>query len=197
MEAGTSRQVTELLARWSQGEAAAREALVPLVYEELRRVARGCLAGRPRDQTLQCTALVHEAYLRLVGRESVKWRDRVHFFAVASRLMRGILVDHARKQHAAKRGGNAVTLVLDEAIALPKTRQLDLVALDDALTSLTNIDERQGQIVEMRFFGGLSIEDTSEALGISPATVKREWATARLWLLREIDRNGKSEAESS
>jgi RNA polymerase sigma factor (TIGR02999 family) len=178
----SSNQVTALLARWNQGEAAAREALVPLVYEELRRVARKCLAEQRRDHTLQSTALVHEAYLRLVGRTSVHWQDRVHFFAVAARLMRGILVDHARRHSAAKRGGNAVTLVLDEAVVLPKKNEVDLVALDDALTRLANLDARQCQIVELRFFGGLSIEDVSQVVGISPATVKREWATARLWL---------------
>jgi RNA polymerase sigma factor (TIGR02999 family) len=171
-----------LLARWNQGEAAAREALVPLVYEELRRVARKCLAEQRRDHTLQSTALVHEAYLRLVGRTSVHWQDRVHFFAVAARLMRGILVDHARKHSAAKRGGDAVTLVLEEAAVLPKKNEVDLVALDDALSRLAKFDARQSQIVELRFFGGLSIEDVSHVVGISPATVKREWATARLWL---------------
>jgi RNA polymerase sigma-70 factor (ECF subfamily) len=184
----SSNQVTALLARWGQGEAAAREALVPLVYEELRRVARGCLAERRRDHVLQSTALVHEAYLRLVGRSSVHWRDRVHFFAVAARLMRGILVDHARMHAAAKRGGQALTLTLDEAIALPKKKELDLVALDDALSGLATLDARQSQIVELRFFGGLSIEDTSCVLGISPATVKREWATARLWLHNALNR---------
>jgi len=185
-----SGQVTELLARWNQGEAAAREALVPLVYEELRRVATRCLASQNQDHTLQCTALVHEAYLRLVGRESVHWKDRVHFFAVASRLMRGILVDHARMHQAAKRGGNAVTVLLDESLATPKQRELNVIALDYALTSLAALDDRQSQIVELRFFGGLSIEDTSHVLGISPATVKREWATARLWLLRQMSRDG-------
>jgi len=178
----SSNQVTVLLARWNQGEAGAREALVPLVYEELRRVARRCLAEQRRDHTLQSTALVHEAYLRLVGRSSVQWQGRVHFFAVAARLMRGILVDHARKHDAAKRGGKAVTLVLDEAATLPKKKAVDLVALDDVLTRLATLDARQSQIVELRFFGGLSIDDVALALGISPATVKREWATARLWL---------------
>jgi RNA polymerase sigma-70 factor (ECF subfamily) len=175
--------VTELLARWSQGEAEAREQLLPVVYEELRRLARRCLADRHRDHTLQSTALVHEAYLRLVGRDSVHWQDRTHFFAVAAKLMRGILVDHARKHRAAKRGGDAITLVLDDAVILPqKKNEIDVVALDDALTRLATLDLRQSQIIELRFFGGLSIEDTSCALGISPATVKREWATARLWL---------------
>jgi RNA polymerase sigma-70 factor (ECF subfamily) len=175
-------QVTVLLARWNQGEEAAREALVPLVYEELRRVARKCLALQRRDHTLQSTALVHEAYLRLVGRTAVHWQDRVHFFAVASRMMRGILVDHARKHGAAKRGGEAVTLVLDEAVMLPNKKELNVVVLDEALTRLASLDARQGQIVELRFFGGLSIEEVAHMLGISPATVKREWATARLWL---------------
>ena len=182
MAPSSSKQVTMLLARWNQGEAAAREQLVPLVYEELRGLARSCLARQSKDHTLQSTALVHEAYLRLVGRDSVQWQDRAHFFAVAARLMRGILVDHVRRHRAGKRGGAAVTLVLDEAVALPQKRALDVVALDDALTGLAAIDARQGQIVELRFFGGLSIEDTSHVLGISPATVKREWAMARLWL---------------
>jgi RNA polymerase sigma-70 factor (ECF subfamily) len=186
----SSNQVTVLLARWNQGEAAAREALVPLVYEELRRVARKCLAEQRRDHTLQSTALVHEAYLRLVGRTSVHWQDRVHFFAVAARLMRGILVDHARKHSAAKRGGDAVPLVLDEALVLPKNNEVDLVALDDALTRLAKLDARQSQIVELRFFGGLSIEDVSHLVGISPATVKREWATARLWLHNAMSSSG-------
>ena len=188
MKPATPNQVTELLARWSQGEEAAREKLVPLVYDELRRVARRCLAGQPQDQTLQSTALVHEAYLRLVGRSEVHWQNRVHFFAVAARLMRGILVDHARMRHAAKRGGSNLTLTLDDALAPLKQRELDLVALDDALNALATLDPKQGQLVELRFFAGLSIEDTSHVMGLSPATVKREWATARAWLYREMNR---------
>jgi RNA polymerase sigma-70 factor (ECF subfamily) len=182
----TSSQVTELLLRWSAGDTAAREALIPLVYDELRRVARQCLASQRSDHTLQSTALVHEAYLRLVGRTWVHWENRVHFFAVAAQLMRRILVDHARKQHAAKRGGGHVTLTLDESLVLPKKRTVDLIALDDALTDLAVLDSRQSQIVELRFFGGLSIEDSSHVLGISPATVKREWATARTWLYEQM-----------
>jgi RNA polymerase sigma factor (TIGR02999 family) len=188
MKPASPNQVTELLARWSQGEEAAREKLVPLVYDELRRVARRCLAGQPQDQTLQSTALVHEAYLRLVGRSEVHWQNRVHFFAVAARLMRGILVDHARMRHAAKRGGSNLTLTLDDALAPLKQRELDLVALDDALNALATLDPKQGQLVELRFFAGLSIEDTSHVMGLSPATVKREWATARAWLYREMNR---------
>jgi RNA polymerase sigma factor (TIGR02999 family) len=178
-------QVTQLLVRWSRGEVAAREQLLPLVYDELRRVARHCLAGR-RNHTLQSTALVHEAYLRLIDHTSVRWDDRVHFFAVAALLMRRILVDHARAKGAKKRGGDCVTLLLDEEIALPKKREMDIVALDDALNSLAKLDQRQCRLVELRFFGGLSIEETARELEVSPATVKREWATARLWLLREM-----------
>ena len=182
MRPASSYPVTELLSRWSAGDAAARDVLVPLVYDELRRLARKCLAAQPGDHSLQSTALVHEAYLHLVGHSATRWENRVHFFAVAAQVMRRILVDQARMRGAAKRGGGALTLVLDEAVALPKRRELDLVALDDALTCLAALDSRQSQIVELRFFAGLSIEDTSHALGISPATVKREWATARVWL---------------
>ena len=185
----TSSPVTELLLRWSDGDSAARERLVPLIYDELRRLARNCLAGQRQNHTLQSTALVHEAYLRLVGHSSVRWNDRVHFFAVAAQLMRNILVDHARMRKAKKRGGESITLVLDDDIAISKGRELDLIALDDALNALASLDERQCRIVELRFFGGLSIDETSQVLEISPATVKREWATARLWLLREISRS--------
>jgi RNA polymerase sigma factor (TIGR02999 family) len=183
-----SSQVTELLQRWSKGESAAREKLVPLVYDELRRMARQVLSERGRDHTLQSTALVHEAYLRLVEHESVHWDNRVHFFAVAAQLMRRILMDHVRMQRAQKRGGDCVTLRLDEAVALPAQRAVDLVALDDALNVLSTLDERQCRLVELRFFGGLTIEEASQVLKVSPATVKREWATARLWLLREMSR---------
>ena len=178
--------ITVLLWRWRGGEEAAREELVPLVYDELRRLARRSLSAQPPRQTLQSTELVHEAYLRLVDDPSVNWNDRVHFFAVAAQIMRRILVDHARMRHAAKRGGDCVTLLLDEAVALPKQREMDLISLDDALTRLAALDARQSQMVELRFFGGLSIEETSLALGISPATVKREWSTARAWLYQEM-----------
>jgi RNA polymerase sigma-70 factor (ECF subfamily) len=183
-----SSQITDLLVRWSSGDAVARETLIPLVYDELRRVARYSLARQRPDHTLQSTALVHEAYMRLVGRTSVHFENRAHFFAVASQLMRRILVDHARKQNAAKRGGNNITLVLDEAVAPPARREVDLTALDDALNILATLDSRQASIVEMRFFGGLSIDETSQVLGISPATVKREWTTARTWLYDEMTR---------
>ena len=179
-------EVTELLRRWSGGDVAARESLVPLVYDELRRLARYYLASQRSDHTLQSTAIVHEAYLRLAGRDNVHWENRSHFFAVAAQLMRRILVDHARKRNAAKRGGAQLTLLVDEAVEPSSQRELDLVALDDALKALAELDERQSRIVELRFFGGLSIEDTSRLLEISPATVKREWSTARAWLYEEI-----------
>jgi RNA polymerase sigma factor (TIGR02999 family) len=185
----SSSQVTELLLQWSQGDAVAREKLIPVVYEQLRGIARQVLSQRSRDHTLQSTALVHEAYLRLVGHDSVHWDNRVHFFAVAAQLMRRILVDYVRMRQAKKRGGDCVTLLLDERIAIPAEREVDLVALDDALNRLATLDERQCRLVELRYFGGLSIEETAQALKISPATVKREWATARLWLQREMTRS--------
>ncbi|HEY6185004.1 MAG TPA: sigma-70 family RNA polymerase sigma factor [Terriglobales bacterium] len=187
MPPGTSYPVTELLTRWSSGDTSARDALVPLVYNELRRIARRCLSGQRSDHTLQPTALVHEAYLRLVRYDAIDWRDRAHFFALAAQIMRQILVDHARKQTAIKRGGNAVTIVVDESSAIAKQTSHDLLALDDALKQLASLDPRQSQIVELRFFGGLSIEETAQAVNISPATTKREWATARLWLLNEMN----------
>lgn len=188
MHSASPNQITELLARWGAGDVAARDALVPVVYNELRRVARRCLASQ-QNPTLQSTALVHEAYLRLVGQDSLRVENRAHFFGIAARLMREILVDHARSRGAAKRGANCLTLTLDEAVALPRKREVDLIALDDALNVLAGLDARQSQIVDLRFFGGLSIGDTSQVLGISPATVKREWTTARLWLQRELNRS--------
>ena len=161
---------------------------MPLVYEELRRVARYYLKQEKSSHTLSSTALVHEAYLRLVNQKEVTWQNRAHFFGVAAQMMRRILVDHARRRGYAKRGGGAMTLALEEAVATPQRREIDLVALDDALDSLAKLDERQSRMVELRFFGGLSIEETSEVLGVSMPTVKREWASARAWLFREITR---------
>ena len=184
----SSQDVTHLLIQWSKGDAAALDALMPLVYEELRRLAQHYLGREKPGHTLSSTALVHEAYLRLITQKEVTWQNRAHFFGVASRMMRRILVDHARRHAYAKRGGGAVTLSLDEAMAAGKPRELDLVALDDALDTLAKLDERQSRMVELRFFGGLSIEETSEVLGVSAPTVKREWATARAWLYREISR---------
>ena len=161
--------------------------MVPLVYDELRRIARRCLAGKGKDHTLQPTALVHEAYLRLtkVGEDPNQWQDRVHFFATAARAMRQILVDHARKHMAAKRGSGAITVVFQDSAA-PQKAILDLLALDDALKRLANLDARQSQIVELRFFGGLSIEEAAQVVDVSAATAKRDWATARLWLHQEM-----------
>ena len=189
MGSSHSNEVTDLLVRWSQGENAAREKLVPLVYDELRRLARRLLLGQRVDHTLQSTALVHEAYLRLVGHDTVHWDDRIHFFAVAAQLMRRILVDHARKHLAAKRGGEQVTLSLDERLAPAKSRPLDVVALDDALNELSRMNPQHSRIIELRFFAGLSIEETAQAIGISPATVKRDWGVARAWLYRELGRS--------
>ena len=186
MSADSSQPVSELLVRWKHGQQEALQALLPLVYDELRRLAHHHLQAERAGHTLQSTALVHEAYLRLVEQEPLRLDNRAHFFAVASHFMRQILVDYARKHHAAKRGANNLTLTLDEAIALPKKRELDLVALDDALSRLAARDARQSRIVEMRFFGGLSIHETSQALKVSPATVKREWTVARAWLYREL-----------
>ena len=159
---------------------------MPLVYDELRRLARLYLQRERPSHTLQSTALVHEAYLRMAGNSPPQWQNRAHFFGIAAHLMRQILVEHARGKGAAKRGGSAPRLTLDEVEALPLQMDVDVVALDKALSELSAMDEQQGRIVELRFFGGLTIEDTSEVLGISPATVKRDWVTARAWLHRAI-----------
>lgn len=179
-------RVTELLVHWRQGDQDAREKLIPLIYGELRRVARNYLRHERPDHTLQSGALVHEAYLRLLGEESPQWKNRAHFFGVAAQVMRHILVDHARNRRAAKRGGGVPRLALDPQMALPQTRDLDLLALDDALNRLAELDAQQSRLIELRFFGGLSIVETAATLNISAATVKREWATARAWLQREM-----------
>jgi RNA polymerase sigma factor (TIGR02999 family) len=188
VSADSSHPVSELLVRWRRGDQDALQALLPLVYDELRRLAHHRLKAEHGGHTLQSTALVHEAYLRLVDHEPLRLDNRGHFFAVASHLMRQILVDYARKRRAAKRGPDNLTLTLDEAISSSKQRELRLVALDDALNVLAALDERQSHIVELRFFGGLSIDETSQVLGLSPATVTREWTAARAWLYREMDR---------
>jgi RNA polymerase sigma factor (TIGR02999 family) len=192
MPSPSSARVSKLLLNWGQGDQAAREALIPLVYEELRRLARRHLRRERPDHTLQSAALVNEAYLRLIRQDQPQWQNRAHFFGVAAQLMRHILVDHARHRAAAKRGAGAPRLALDPEIALPRERDVNLVALDDALNQLAVLDPQQGRVVELRFFGGLSIEETAVVLGISPATVKREWATARAWLQREIQTKGSS-----
>jgi RNA polymerase sigma factor (TIGR02999 family) len=189
MKSDASKTVSELLTRWRAGDRSALDSLLPLVYDELRRLARKHLRSERPGHTLQSTALVHEAYLRLAGKSSLQVENRTHFFGIAAGVMREILVDHARRRGAAKRGSNCLTLTLDEAVALPKKRAVDLIALDDALNGLAAMDPRQSRIVELRFFGGLSIEETSDALGISRATANREWTTARLWLQRELSRS--------
>src|ERR1700732_4944078 len=182
----SAERVSELLLNWGHGDQNAREELIPLVYAELRRIARRYLWQERPDHTLQSGALVHEAYLRLLHEEPPQWQNRAHFFGVAAQLMRHILVDHARSRLAAKRGAGAPRLALDPTIAVPQQREVDLVALDDALNQLAALDEQQSRVVELRFFGGLSIEETSVVLGVSPATVKREWARARAWRQREM-----------
>jgi RNA polymerase sigma factor (TIGR02999 family) len=182
--------VTKLLARWRSGDQHALDALMPLVYSELRQLAQHYLRRERSDHTLQSTALVHEAYLRLAGQNAPQWQNRAHFFGIAAHLMRQILVEHARGRGAAKRGGGATKITLDESLgmsmAIAQQNEVDVIVLDKALHDLTEMDAQQGRIVELRFFGGLTIEDTSEVLGISPATVKREWITARAWLFRAI-----------
>lgn len=180
--------ITDLLARWRSGEREALDLLMPLVYEELRTVARHYLRRERPDHTLQSTALVHEAFVRLVGQKPPEWKDRKHFYGVAARLMRQILVDHARAHSAGKRGGDVLKVELTEANAGTKTKGVDILALDESLNRLADLDPQQSQIVELRFFSGLSIEDTSELLGLSPATIKRHWTTARAWLFREMNR---------
>ncbi len=182
----TSEGVTQLLLKWSKGDKKASEELIPLVYDELRRVAQKYLSRERPDHTLQATALVHEAYLRLVDQTNVDWQDRAHFFGLASQMMRHILVDHARRHRAEKRGGLAQRLTLAEAVSFPAQDDFDLVALDEALIKLAGLDAEQSRIVEMRFFGGLTIEETATALGVSVATVNREWRLAKAWLLREL-----------
>ena len=179
-------EVTQILSEVREGAEGASERLFPVVYQELRRLA-GSFMGRERsDHTLQPTALVHEAFLRLVGAENTDWKGRSHFFAVAARAMRRILIDHARKRHAAKRGGSAQRLSLQESALPPWERDEYLMALDEALNRLAEIDERQARVVELRFFGGMTIEQTAEVLGIGHATVERDWQMARAWLHRAI-----------
>ena len=180
------QDVTELLLSWRQGDAAALDRLIPLVYDELRRVARRRLRGEPPEHGLQSTALVHEVYLRLVDVDRMTLKNRTHFFAVAATLMRQILVDHARRQHAAKRGGRVTTVSLDGALPVTMPSSVDVLALDQALAALSSIDARQCRVVELRFFAGLNIDETAEALGVSPATVEREWALAKAWLYRQL-----------
>jgi len=183
-----TRPVTALLARLRDGDTGALDRLVPLVHGELRRLAQAHLRRERAGHTLQATALAHEAYLRLVGIERLDWRDRAHFFGVASGIMRRILIDHARRHRAARRGGGSVHVPLDDVDPAAPERSEELVALDEAMERLRSLDERQERIVELRFFGGLGVEETAAVLGISARTVKREWSVARAWLRAELGR---------
>ncbi len=180
--------VTKVLIDWSKGDRGAAERLMPLIYDELRQIARGYLRRERADHTLQATGLVHEAYLRLVDQTATSWQNRAQFFGVAACVMRRVLVDHARRHRAEKRGGDWEKVEFDDALAAGLPRSLDLVALDDALQQLTRVDPRQSQVVELRFFGGLTTEEAAEVLEVSPRTIKREWRRARAWLYREIRR---------
>lgn len=187
MTPGSTQSVTDLLQAWASGSQTALDELLPLVYDDLRRQARRHMRAQPAGHTLQTTALVHEAYLRLVGQTSVEWKGRAHFFGVAAKAMRSILVDHARARGAAKRGGSASAITLDDAhgVAAPQA-SVDVLALHEALERLAEQDARKSRLVELRYFGGLGIDEAAAVLGVSPATVKREWVTARAWLKREL-----------
>lgn len=181
-------EITSLLAKIGEGDPAAPEQLLPVVYEDLRRLAAAYFANERSDHTLQPTALVHEAYMRLVNWENVSWQNRAHFFALAAKVMRKVLIDHARRRNARKRGA-AATIRLEEAVSFSGPRDLDLVRLEEALTAIEKIDPRQAKIVELRFFGGLSIPETAGYLGISETTVRRDWTFAKAWFQRELSQS--------
>jgi RNA polymerase sigma factor (TIGR02999 family) len=183
---GSSRDATQKLLDWRIGRQEALDQLMPLVYDELHRLAERYLRRERPDHTLQPTALVHEAYLQLVDQANIRWENRAHFFGIAAHLMRQILVQHARSHQRLKRGGGERKLSLDDTVGLSNDRDVDVIALDDALTSLAAISPQQSQIVELRFFGGLTIEETAEVLGVSPMTVKNKWNLARAWLYSQI-----------
>jgi len=184
--------ITELLIGWNRGDKGALDRLMPLVYEELRNVARRHLANEGREHTLESAALVNETYLRLIDQRRVQWRNRMHFFAISARMMRRILVDHARHRHADKRGGAgtgpAAGLAARISVGLKEERDLDLIALDEALDVLCDLDSQQARVIELRFFGGLTLQEIAEALDISPATVTRDWVTAKAWLYDRLNR---------
>jgi RNA polymerase sigma-70 factor (ECF subfamily) len=191
MTTPSSQEITQLLLAWSDGDQAALEKLTPLVYAELHRLAKGYMLGERPGHTLQTTALINEAYLRLIDWKNVRWQSRAHFFGVAAQVMRRILVDFARARRYTKRGGGAQQVSLDEAVTIYEDRSAEFIALDEALESLAEIDPRKSQIVELRFFGGLSAKETAEVLKVSQRTVEREWNVARTWLYREL--RGKDE----
>ena len=186
----TPGAVTVLLRAWSDGDESALDRLLPLVEAELRRLARGYMGRERRGHTLQTTAVVNEAFLRLTDARGVRWQDRAHFLGISARLMRRVLVDHARARGYRKRGGGAQRVTLDERLVAPADPGLDVLALDRALEALAQVDPRKSRTVELRFFGGLSVEETAEVLHVSPDTVKRDWRLAKLWLLRELEGDG-------
>jgi RNA polymerase sigma factor (TIGR02999 family) len=192
MTTPSEKEVTQLLIAWSNGDQAALEQLTPLVYSELHRLAHRYLGRERKGHTLQTTALVHEAYIRLIDQKEVRWQNRAHFFAIAAQIMRRILVDYARARNYAKRGGGAQRVSFDEAMDVSDERAADVIALDEALSALAELDQRKSRIIELRFFGGLSIEETAEVLGVSPGTVMRDWTFAKAWLQREINKGGQS-----
>jgi len=182
----STKAVTRLLRAWSDGDETALEQLLPLVEAELRRLARGYIARERRGHTLQTTALINEAFLRLVEAKGLRWQDRAHFIGISARLMRRVLVDHARARGSRKRGGAVQRVTLDEAAAVSPALNLDLLALDRALDALAAVDARKARVIELRFFGGLSVEETAEVLHVSTDTIKRDWRLAKLWLVREM-----------
>lgn len=182
-----SASVTELLRSWGDGDQCALDALIPVVETELRRLARIYMARERRDHTLQTTALVNEAFVRLVDARGVRWQDRAHFLGIAARLMRRVLVDHARTRGFQKRGGGARRVPLDDGVAVSPALDIDLLALDSALEALAAVDERKSRVIDMRFFGGMTVEETADALHVSTDTVKRDWRLAKMWLLRELE----------
>jgi RNA polymerase sigma factor (TIGR02999 family) len=184
----TPDEITQLLIAWNHGDQRARDELTPLIYDELRRLARGYLRRERPGHTLQPTALVHEAFLRLIDQSQVNWQNRAHFFGAAARLMRQILINHAEARRAAKRGGDAERVSLNDVDHSTPAQEIDLIALNEALTNLERNDPRQGRIVELRYFSGLTIEEIAEVMDVSPVTVKREWIAARAWLRRELSR---------
>lgn len=186
MTEARTHEVTQLLIDWSNGDQSAFDRLMPLIDEELRRLAHRYMSRERAGHTLQTTALVNEAFLRLVNRKNLQWQNRAHFFGLAAQVMRTILVDHARSHASAKRGGGARNLELDEAIVISQQKASEVIALDEALKQLALIDPRQSRIVELRFFGGLTVEEAAEVLHVSPVTIKREWSTAKAWLYHEL-----------
>ena len=186
MDTPSTREVTRLLLAWSQGDQTALEKLTPLVYEELRRLAHRYMVRERPDHTLQTTALVNEAYLKLVDQRDTRWQNRAHYFGIAAKIMRRILLNHARDKHREKRGGAAVQVSLSDVAIVSNEKSAELLALDEALQRLAEFDDRKSQVVELRYFGGLSVEETAEVLKVSPATVMRDWNMAKAWLAREM-----------